>query len=140
MFEIHFLHYYSAVPAKAQKPGEKRKTSEPQSPAKEKQQKLSEAAQKKEQEKQKTKQQQSQEQKPKTQQQSPQKSAQSKGNWAVSSKKKGSYCLSSDLVQTHMYEPPHDKTNKMICALSEDLDQTGHLPSLIQSLRCTLSE
>ena len=32
-------------------------------------------------------------------------------------------------------EPPHDKTNKMACAPSEDSDQPGHLPSLI-SLRC----
>ena len=28
-------------------------------------------------------------------------------------------------------EPPHDKTNKMACALSEDSDQPGHLPSLM---------
>ena len=27
-------------------------------------------------------------------------------------------------------EPVHDKTNKMICAPSEDSDQSGHLPSL----------
>ena len=32
------------------------------------------------------------------------------------------------------YEPPHDKTNKMTFALSEDSDQPGHPPSLI-SLR-----
>ena len=32
-------------------------------------------------------------------------------------------------------EPPHDKTNKMACAPSEDSDQPGHPPSLI-SLRC----
>ena len=29
-------------------------------------------------------------------------------------------------------EPPHDKTNKMICAPSEDSDQPGHPPSLIR--------
>ena len=29
-------------------------------------------------------------------------------------------------------EPPHDKTNKMACAPSEDSDQPGHLPSLIR--------
>ena len=29
-------------------------------------------------------------------------------------------------------EPPHDKTNKMICASSEDSGQPGHLPSLIR--------
>ena len=32
------------------------------------------------------------------------------------------------------FEPPRDKTNKMICAPSEDSDQPGHPPSLI-SLR-----
>ena len=30
-----------------------------------------------------------------------------------------------------IYEPPHDKTNKMTCAPSEDSDQPGHQPSLI---------
>ena len=30
------------------------------------------------------------------------------------------------------YEPPHDKTNKMTCAPSEDSDQPGHPPSLIR--------
>ena len=34
-----------------------------------------------------------------------------------------------------IYEPPHDKTNKMACAPSEDSDQPGHPPSLI-SVRC----
>ena len=29
-------------------------------------------------------------------------------------------------------EPPHDKTNKMACAPSEDSDQPGHQPSLIR--------
>ena len=29
-------------------------------------------------------------------------------------------------------EPPHDKTNKMACAPSEDSEQPGHLPSLIR--------
>ena len=29
-------------------------------------------------------------------------------------------------------EPPHDKTKKMACALSEDSDQPGHPPSLIR--------
>ena len=29
-------------------------------------------------------------------------------------------------------EPHRDKTNKMACAPSEDLDQPGHLPSLIR--------
>ena len=30
------------------------------------------------------------------------------------------------------YEPPHDKTNKMVCAPSEDSDQPGHPPSPIR--------
>ena len=33
-------------------------------------------------------------------------------------------------------EPPHDKTNKMACAPTEDSDQPGHLPSLIRVLDC----
>ena len=31
-----------------------------------------------------------------------------------------------------MYEPPHDKTDKMVCAPSEDSDQPGYPPSLIR--------
>ena len=31
-----------------------------------------------------------------------------------------------------IYEPPHDKTNKMACAPSEDSDQPGHPPTLIR--------
>ena len=31
-----------------------------------------------------------------------------------------------------LFEPPHDKTNKMACAPSEDSDQTGHPSSLIR--------
>ena len=31
-----------------------------------------------------------------------------------------------------LYEPPHDKTNEMACAPSEDSDQPGHPPSLIR--------
>ena len=31
-----------------------------------------------------------------------------------------------------IYEPPHDKTNKIACAPSEDSDQPGHPPSLIR--------
>ena len=38
-----------------------------------------------------------------------------------------------------LYEPPHNKTNKMTFAHSEDSDQPGHLPSLI-SLRCPHEE
>ena len=30
------------------------------------------------------------------------------------------------------YEPPHDKTNKVACAPSENSDQPGHPPSLIR--------
>ena len=29
-----------------------------------------------------------------------------------------------------LLEPPHDKTNKMACAASDDSDQPGHPPSL----------
>ena len=32
------------------------------------------------------------------------------------------------------YEPPHDKTNRMACAPSEDSDQPGHPPSMIRVL------
>ena len=49
-----------------------------------------------------------------------------------------------------IFEPPHDKTNKMACAPSEDSDQPGHPPSLIRVfavrkkkawvLSCPLSE
>ena len=31
-----------------------------------------------------------------------------------------------------VFEQPHDKTNKMTFAPSEDSDQPGHLPSLIR--------
>ena len=31
-----------------------------------------------------------------------------------------------------LYEPPHDNTNKMACAPSEDSDHPGHPPSLIR--------
>ena len=31
----------------------------------------------------------------------------------------------------YLFEPPHDKTSKIPCAPSEDLDQNGHPPSLI---------
>ena len=36
------------------------------------------------------------------------------------------------LRQETRNEPPHNKTNKMACAPSEDLDQPGHPPSLIR--------
>ena len=35
-------------------------------------------------------------------------------------------------IWTHTNKPPHDKTNKMACAPSEDSNQPGHLPSLIR--------
>ena len=37
----------------------------------------------------------------------------------------------SKSCQHPSHEPPHDKTNKMACAPSEDSDQPGHPPSLI---------
>ena len=36
------------------------------------------------------------------------------------------------IAQFSRNELSHDKTNKMICAPSEDSDQPGHLPSLIR--------
>ena len=36
------------------------------------------------------------------------------------------------LRERRKYEPPHDKTNKIACAPSEDSDQPGHPPSLIR--------
>ena len=36
------------------------------------------------------------------------------------------------LIITYKFESPHDKTNKMICAPSENPDQPGHPPSLIR--------
>ena len=46
-------------------------------------------------------------------------------------------CLSKNLgslryVLQLTFELPHDKTNKMACAPSEDSDQPGHPPSLIR--------
>ena len=38
-----------------------------------------------------------------------------------------------------VFEPQHDKTNKVACAPSEDSDQPGHPPSLI-SLCCPHEE
>ena len=44
------------------------------------------------------------------------------------------YCMSRHLMYifVYLYEPPRDKTNEMICAPSEDLDQPGYPPSLIR--------
>ena len=39
------------------------------------------------------------------------------------------FYISSDF---RSFEPPHDKTNKMACAPSEDSDQPGYPPSLIR--------
>ena len=46
-------------------------------------------------------------------------------------------CLSENLGSLQyssgeIYEPPRDKTNKMIFAPNEDSDQPGHPPSLIR--------
>ena len=38
------------------------------------------------------------------------------------------------LVLWYAFEPPHDKTNKITCAPSEDSDQPRHPPSLITVL------
>ena len=45
----------------------------------------------------------------------------------------------SAYFEPKIFEPPHDKTNKMACAPSEDTDQPGHPPSLI-ILRCLHKE
>ena len=36
------------------------------------------------------------------------------------------------LISLSCGKPPHDKTNKITCAPSEDSDQPGHPPSLIR--------
>ena len=41
-------------------------------------------------------------------------------------------CLS---VASLTFELPHDKTNKMACARSEDSDQPGHLLQLVFAVR-----
>ena len=46
--------------------------------------------------------------------------------------KQGGWSFGLDIVSETSYEPPHDKTNKMICAPSDDSDQPGHPPSLIR--------
>ena len=38
---------------------------------------------------------------------------------------------SAFVLTIDLNEPPHDKTNKMICAPSEDSDKFGHPSSLI---------
>ena len=50
-------------------------------------------------------------------------------------------CQTAQHLQTVLvltYERPHDETNKMAYAHSEDSDQSGHPPSLI-SLLCALN-
>ena len=39
-----------------------------------------------------------------------------------------------------IFEPPHDKTNKVACAPSEDSDQTGHAPSVIRDFAVRLKK
>ena len=38
-----------------------------------------------------------------------------------------------DPLNLRVYEPTHDKTNKMACVPSKDSDQPGHPPSKMQS-------
>ena len=50
-------------------------------------------------------------------------------------------CYSWGLSQPYLgvkNEPPHDKTNEMACAPSEDSDQLGHPLGHLISLRCSL--
>ena len=42
------------------------------------------------------------------------------------------YACGPSYTSTFLYEPSHDKANKMACAPSEDSDQPGHQPSLIR--------
>ena len=41
-------------------------------------------------------------------------------------------CFLTSWFISCLYEPAHDKTNKMVCAPSEDSDQPGHPPRLIR--------
>ena len=42
-------------------------------------------------------------------------------------------CKAGHFIHSNMtFKPPHDKTNKVACAPSEDSDQPGYLPSLIR--------
>ena len=47
--------------------------------------------------------------------------------------------LNNYLSRALIFEPPHDKTNAMACAPSEDSDQHGH-PFGLVSLRCSHEE
>ena len=40
------------------------------------------------------------------------------------------FLLERTRVEQKIIDPPHDKTNKMACAPSEDSTQPGHPPSL----------
>ena len=44
------------------------------------------------------------------------------------------------MIPSSLFEPPHDKTNKMVCAPSEDSDQPGHPPSLIWVLAVSMKK
>ena len=44
------------------------------------------------------------------------------------------------LVKFIINEPPHDKTNKLTCAPSEDSDQPGHPPCLIRVFTVRMKE
>ena len=48
-----------------------------------------------------------------------------------------SHCLQMVTFSVVVFEPPHDKTNKVACAPSEDSDQPRHRPSLIRVFACT---
>ena len=43
-----------------------------------------------------------------------------------------SFRVSTAQTVQNIIEPPRDKTNKMICAPSEDSDQLGHPPSVVR--------
>ena len=54
------------------------------------------------------------------------------GFYAKCKKKKCDEMYMCCIFMKKHFEPPHDKTNKMIFVPSEDSDQPGHPPSLIR--------
>ena len=54
--------------------------------------------------------------------------------WVIFLDQPGKFRAPGHLNNKFMYniEPPHDETNKMACAPSEDSDQPGHPSSLIR--------
>ena len=55
-----------------------------------------------------------------------------RGTWSGSTLFAFNTRISVKLTRQPINEPPHDKTNQMACAPSEDSDQPGYPPSLIK--------